>query len=149
LTLPRRSVYFRHAQEKQMTFLRLFDVANPAECYRRQPSIMPQQALALANSPLAWSQARVLAGALEKSSKDSFVTAAFEQLLSRPPTDQERATCEVFLKEQAQRLSDPAKLEAFAADESASVAPSPDPQQRARESLVHVLLNHNDFVTIR
>jgi hypothetical protein len=110
---------------------------------------MPQQALALANSPLAWSQARVLAARLEKSSPDSFVTAAFEQLLSRSPTAEERATCEAFLKQQSQRLSDPAKLEAFTAGEPASVAPSADPQQRARESLVHVLLNHNDFVTIR
>jgi hypothetical protein len=149
LTLPRRSVYFRHAPEKQMTFLRLFDAANPAECYRRQPSIMPQQALALANSPLAWSQARVLAGELAKAPSDSFVTVAFEQLLSRPPTDEERATCETFLKQQCDRLKDPAKLEAFAAGEAPAVGPSADPEQRARESLVHVLLNHNDFVTIR
>ena len=27
--------------------------------------------------------------------------------------------------------------------------PSADPNQRARENLVHVLINHNDFVTIR
>jgi F0F1-type ATP synthase membrane subunit b/b' len=149
LTLARRSVYFRHAPEKQMTFLRLFDAANPAECYRRQPSIMPQQALALANSPLAWSQARVLAATLAKSSGDAFVAAAFEQLLTRPPTQAERSTCEAFLKQQAERLKDPAKLEAFTAGEAPAVAPSADPEQRARESLVHVLLNHNDFVTIR
>ena len=53
LTLGRRSVYFRHAHEKQMTFLQLFDAANPTECYRRHPSVMPQQALALANSSLS------------------------------------------------------------------------------------------------
>ena len=29
------------------------------------------------------------------------------------------------------------------------VKPAADPAQRARESLVHVLLNHNDFVTVR
>jgi hypothetical protein len=46
-------------------------------------------------------------------------------------------------------LKDPAKLEAFAAGEAPAVGPSADPEQRARESLVHVLLNHNDFVTIR
>jgi hypothetical protein len=151
LTLPRRSVYFRHANEKQMVFLRLFDAASPSECYRRQPSIMPQQALALANSPLAWAQARTLAAGLSKSSADApgFVTAAFEQLLTRPPTDAERATCEAFLKDQARRLSEPGKLEPFPAGDPAAVPPSPDPSQRARESLVHVLLNHNDFVTIR
>jgi hypothetical protein len=149
LTVPRRSVYFRHAHEKQMTFLRLFDAASPTECYRRQPSVMPQQALALANSSLSWAEARTLAGELAKSSGDSFVTAAFEQVLCRPPTDEERGTCETFLKDQATRLSEPAKLSAFAAGDNASVPPSPDPRQRARESLIHVLLNHNDFVTIR
>ena len=29
------------------------------------------------------------------------------------------------------------------------IKPAADPAQRARESLVHVLLNHNDFVTVR
>ena len=31
----RRSLYFRHAKEKRMTFLRLFDSANVNSCYRR------------------------------------------------------------------------------------------------------------------
>jgi hypothetical protein len=31
----------------------------------------------------------------------------------------------------------------------AVVAPDTDPHLRARENLVHVLFNHNDFVTIR
>ena len=44
---------------------------------------------------------------------------------------------------------DPAKLTPFESGPKASVKPSADPVQRARESLVHVLLNHNDFVTIR
>jgi hypothetical protein len=29
------------------------------------------------------------------------------------------------------------------------IPPSADPHQRARENLVHVLLNHNDFLTLR
>ena len=29
------------------------------------------------------------------------------------------------------------------------VPPASDPKARARESLVHVLMNHNDFVTVR
>jgi hypothetical protein len=44
---------------------------------------------------------------------------------------------------------EPSKLSAFNGGEQAPVAPSPDPAQRAKEDLVHVLLNHNDFVTIR
>jgi mono/diheme cytochrome c family protein len=54
LTSRRRSVYFRHAHEKQMLFFQLFDPANMNECYRRSESITPQQALAV-------EQARVLA----------------------------------------------------------------------------------------
>ena len=61
LTVPRRSLYFRHAAEKQMEFLQIFDAAGVTECYRRKESILPQQALALANSDLSLRQARRLA----------------------------------------------------------------------------------------
>ena len=147
LTTSRRSMYYRHAHEKQMTFLRLFDAASPNECYRRQHSVIPQQALALANSPVALSHSRVLAAKLKDET--DFVAAAFEQALGRMPTDAERATCDVFLKTQSAQLADPAKLSAFTAGEKPAVEPSADPIQRARENLVQVLLNHNDFVTIR
>src|SRR5262249_61561093 len=60
-TAPRRSLYFRHAKEKRMTFLQMFDSANVIACYRRSESVVPQQALALANSPLSFEQARRLA----------------------------------------------------------------------------------------
>ena len=61
LTRPRRSLYFRHAAEKQMEFLKLFDVAAVTECYQRKESVLPQQALALANSELTIRNARILA----------------------------------------------------------------------------------------
>lgn len=44
---------------------------------------------------------------------------------------------------------DPAKLTAFTNGPEVALKASADPGQRARESLVHVLLNHNDFVTLR
>ena len=79
LKLPRRSVYFRHAQEKQMEFLKLFDSAEVTECYQRKESVLPQQALALANSPVARQHARILARALaaDVSDADAFTVAAF------------------------------------------------------------------------
>ena len=43
LTSRRRSLYFRHAAEKQMEFLTLFDAASVNECYRRSESLVPQQ----------------------------------------------------------------------------------------------------------
>jgi hypothetical protein len=151
LTNRRRSLYFRHAPEKQMEFLSLFDAANVTECYRRSESVVPQQALALANSPLALAMARTLAHSLSREAvaPDEFIIAAFEQVLCRPPTDTEREECGKFLTQQTSLLSDPKKLLAFTAGPSSQVPPSPDPAQRARESLVHVLMNHTDFVTIR
>jgi Protein of unknown function (DUF1553) len=126
LTIPRRSLYFRHAAEKQMEFLQIFDAAGVTECYRRKESILPQQALALANSELSLRTARRIAQLLcNQAGSDSsrFVTAAFEQILSRPPTDAERAECLRYL--------------------------NGDNLARCRNSLVHVLLNHHDFVTMR
>ena len=57
-TVLRRSLYFRQDKERQMTFLSLFDGAKVNECYRRQPTVAPQQALAMYNSKLAASQAQ-------------------------------------------------------------------------------------------
>jgi hypothetical protein len=151
----RRSVYFRHAYEKQMQFLVLFDAANVNECYRRSDSVIPQQALAVANSPLSLSQSRRLAGQITElvgkdiASDRAFVERMFEQVLTRSPTPEERRMCETFLTRQTERLIEPDKLSLFSGDKKSEVPPSPDPHQRSRENLVHVLLNHNDFVTIR
>jgi hypothetical protein len=153
LTSGRRSLYFRHAAEKQMEFLTLFDAAGVNECYRRSESIVPQQALALANSPLALEQSRLLARSLSArigtADAGVFVRAGFEQVLSRPPTAQESALCGQFLREQAALLTDGKTKTATVGAAASAVPPSPDPGQRARENLIHVLMNHNDFVTIR
>jgi len=150
----RRSLYYRHAYERQMQFLQLFDVASVEECYRRSTSVVPQQALALANSPLTLAQSRGLAKRLATSasgpqSEDDFVIAAFETILSRGPSPQEASLCREFLRDQAARLSSPGALTAFTTGPAPGVAPSTDPAQRARENLLLVLFNHVDFVTIR
>jgi hypothetical protein len=157
LTVPRRSVYFRSSKEKKMTYLSLFDNANVTECYQRSESIIPQQALAQANSPLSFAQARLLAKALtgevgsevNPESARRFITTAFEQVLNRSPTADELATCDQFVTEQAQHFATKQSLTAFNSGTANPVKPSDDPQQRARENLIHVLLNHNDFLTIR
>jgi len=120
LTTARRSIYYRHAHEKQAEFLVLFDAASVNECYERTESIIPQQALALANSVLIKTQSRVLAGKLP--SGDGFVETAFRTMLGRPPSPAEREECARFLGQAG---------------------------PKGREGLVHVLFNHNDFVTIR
>ncbi len=153
LSSRRRSLYFRHAAEKQMEFLTTFDAANVTECYRRSQSIVPQQALALANSSLALAQSRLLARALSKEAgpgaDDLFIRAGFEQVLGRPPSANEQAACRKFLADQAALLADRKKLTAFGAGAPGPVPPSAGPALRARESLIHVLLNHHEFVTIR
>jgi hypothetical protein len=153
LTSRRRSLYFRHAAEKQMEFLTLFDAAGVNECYRRSESIVPQQALALANSSLALAQSRLLARSLSAwtgtSDAPSFVRMGFEQVLSRPPTAQELALCLQFLHEQTTLLTGGKTKTASAGAPASPVPPSAEPGQRARENLIHVLMNHNDFVTIR
>ncbi len=118
---PRRSLYFRLNPNAQMQFLKVFDGADPTACYRRSESIMPQQALALTNSALSQQQAKVLA---VKLPQEDFVGRAFETVLGRAPSAAEREKSEAYLSG------------------SASV-------ERGRESLIHVLFNRNEFVTIR
>lgn len=150
-TTPRRSVYFRHAYEKQMPMLVVFDAANPTDCYRRSESIVPQQALALANSPLAIDQSRHAASRLSAEAEDdaAFVSEAYAAILGREPTDSERSACESFLTHQANLLSTPEKLTPSTGTANTSIPPASDAMLRAREDLVHVLFNHNDFVTVR
>jgi hypothetical protein len=139
-----------------MTMLVLFDAASPNECYRRSDSIIPQQALALANSSLALGQSRLLArklwsevGRVGEDRQRDFIQQVYLQILSRPPMDEERTACLQFLTDQAAILSDTSKLTTFSGGIEPKVKPADDPNGRAREDLVHVLINHNDFVTVR
>jgi hypothetical protein len=95
----RRSIYFQHSPDAQMEFLKLFDAPNPAECYMRNESVVPQQALALANSPISAEQARLLAKNIGfDSDPAAFVKAAFETVLGRLPTKEEQSIGERFLQ---------------------------------------------------
>ena len=152
-TIPRRSMYFRHAYEKQMTMLLTFDAANPTDCYRRTTSIVPQQALALSNSGLSVSMARRFEEHRHESAPQlsdvEFVQDCFRRILCRQPTGSERDACLEFLKSQSELLSDADSLTAIESQSMARAEPAGDPHRRARQSLVHVLLNHNDFVSVR
>ena len=155
----RRSLYIRHAYEKQMTMLTTFDAASPNECYRRSPSIIPQQALVLANSPLSRKMASQLAESIRAGipnaettnaeapnaespnaespnaettdlhqaddsiaadQRHKFVEQAFLRVLGRVPDEAELGACVAFLR-----------------------------SGQADTNLVHVLMNHNDFVVVR
>ncbi|HEX7376166.1 MAG TPA: DUF1553 domain-containing protein, partial [Pirellulales bacterium] len=155
LTVPRRSLYFRATPNEKMKLLELFDAADPNACYRRRESVVPQQALALMNSSLAQDHSRALAerlanevGAGDEPTNLAFILAAFETVLSRPPTEQETRSCQHFLQENSARLQQP-NLTAMPAGGAAKRQAAADPRQRARENLLLVLYSHSDFVTIR
>lgn len=123
-TVLRRSLYFRQDKERQMTFLSLFDGAKVNECYQRKSTVAPQQALAMFNSQIAAGQAKKIAESHSTLKGDEFVTTLFEHVLCREPTAEEQAECAQLLKE-------------FKGS------------AEARRQLALILLNHNDFVTIR
>ena len=127
----RRSLYFKHSRDQQDKLLKMFNDADHLQCYRRNESIVPQQALALSNSKLAIEMAGQIAGKIEG---DDFVGATFELLLGRQPDAAERRECEAALAE---------------LEQAASAAKKANPAKRARRGLVHALLNHNDFVSVR
>ena len=154
LSSKRRSLYLRIAAEKEVEFLKIFDGPDPVECYERRPTVMPHQALALANSELAMAQAKLLAAELAKADADDqkkFVRQAFLRVLSREPSGKEMNTCLDFLKHQTQRLAAaaPTNKAEEPKDKTKQKAHPTPPAQRAREDLVLVLFNHNDFVTVR
>ncbi len=136
-TTSRRSLYFVHSHNDQQKFLSIFDDANVLECYRRAESILPQQALALQNSQLALTAAEKITARLDtpaNATDGDFLRAAFEAILGQSPTAEERIECALALRE----------LQALASKEKRAT-----PGRHARTTLVHALLNHNDFVTIR
>jgi hypothetical protein len=139
LTTTRRSLYYSVFPENggKDPLGELFDAPDPAECYRRTRSVVPQQALALANSDLAHRTSQLVATQVAAEcgdAEETFIAIAFERVLSRSATPEEKAASLRFLERQRQLASEQA---------------SGDPPREARESLVRALLNHNDFVGIR
>jgi hypothetical protein len=135
-----------------MEFLTLFDGPSVTECYRRHETTLPQQALALANSDLSARQSRVLARALAESSgsdPSAFTLAAFERVLSRTPTRDELVECVSFLQHRERSATASAATTPAPPADPEGKTPSTSPALRARENLVHVLMNHHDFVMIR
>jgi len=130
----RRSLYFFHSAIDRNRFLTTFDDADPLDCYRRRESIVPQQALALSNSKLALNAADKIAKNLDvtfgKANDRDFARTAFSLLLAQNPTDDELSACEKAMIRWRELHAK-------------------DGGQRARMLLVHALLNHNEFVTVR
>jgi mono/diheme cytochrome c family protein len=134
----RRSLYYVHSHNEHQKFLSMFDDASVLECYRRAQSIVPQQALALENSPLATAAAEKItqriAAAHPNLSDREFIEAAFTIVLASKPTTDEAVVVLEAIEHLRKPQSEPGR---------------PTSESAIRVSIVHVLLNHNDFVTIR
>jgi hypothetical protein len=148
-TSRRRSLYLTHHAEARLPFLELFDAADACDAYRRTTSVVPQQALALVNNDLLIELSRALADRLwaatadasrgsEKSARDeAFLTAVFEQILTRLPTPSEQVLARGFLAKQAALFG-----------RGGDATAAGDASALARRDLVHALFSHNDFITI-
>lgn len=129
----RRTLYYSCQPEEdgKSSLGMLFDGPDASDCYRRTQTVIPQQSLALTNSPLVHELSSGIVMQIEsrmpqgtQSDPTSFVQSAFGSILSRSPSQQELQLCLEYLSESTDA-----------------------PMLRA--SLVRVLLNHNDFITIR
>ena len=137
----RRSLYFFHSNNERNLFLTTFDEAAVKECYQRDQSIVPQQALALSNSRLVQQASRQIAQRLGTSlaagigqtaeGEAEFIRRAWRLLLGIVVGPEEMAAC-------GQALAD------WRGQETPDKA-----EAAARANLVWALLNHNDFVTLR
>jgi hypothetical protein len=147
----RRSLYLRQTPDSQAEFLRLYDQPMPNDCYVRPESVIPQQALASANSTFFQEASRLLAKSLngQHPTDEDFIGAAFDTILGAPPTVLELAESRKFLASQSTLLAHPERLTRFSEVVDTHVPPAPDSRQRARENLIHALMNHNEFITVR
>ncbi len=127
----RRSLYFFHSNNDRSMFLTTFDEALVKDCYRREQSIVPQQALALSNSQLALDAAKQIARRLSEGVPDeaTFVRDAFRVITGINPGAAE-------IEASVAALETWRKLPGGTAE-------------TARANLVWTLINHNDFVTLR
>ena len=136
----RRSLYFWHSDIDRNLFLTMFDDATVKECYRRDQSIVPQQALALSNAAIVHDSAATIAERIISAgtaagagmSDEAFLDRAFVMLLDRRPSADERAACSAAI----------GKWRALGKPAGAGADP-------ALVHMVWALLNHNDFVTLR
>jgi len=127
----RRSLYFLHSNNDRNLFLTTFDEASVKDCYRRENSIVPQQALALTNSRLVLEASQTIAGRLTETcpESDGFIRAAFVTVPGIHPGDDEMAASRNALDAWRQLPG--------------------GTMETARTYLIRALINHNDFVTVR
>lgn len=143
-TSNRRSLYFKHDRDHQDLFLKKFDDADHLQCYRRQESIVPQQALALANSKLTLDMVGEIIELLQKQTPPndalSFINRSFKLILGRLPNKEEKQICLNLLHNIDPSSSPPLSTKAKTNIKNLV---------RRKVIMIFALINHNDFITIR
>jgi len=128
-TSARRSLYFFHSNNDRSLFLTTFDEALVKDCYRREQSIVPQQALALSNSGLVLEVSAQISKRLSVESDLEFIRKAFRVLIGIEANENEVRESELAIG-------------AWRALPNAT-------SESARTNFIWTLINHNDFVTLR
>ena len=111
----RRTLYSEVSRHELHQMLRLYDFPeSTAHSPKREPTTTPLQQLFVLNGPLVREQSKNLARQLlaEFESRSDRVTAAYERLFSRPPTDAEQQLADDFL--QPAESESPASEQAWA-----------------------------------
>ena len=123
----RRSLYYEVYPEDggHLPEATVFDPPDPVECFRRTTTVVPQQALALSNSSLVHDAATATVTIIDQLAQTDadWIEAAFRRVLSRSPSVAERKVATRFLGATA--------------------------STEKKRALLRVLLNHNDFISIR
>ena len=153
--LYRRSVYTFWRRTGPAPMLEAFDVPKRVVCVaRRDTTNTSLQALVLLNGPQFVEASRVLAENLHRAhpgQRDALVTAAFHQLLSRPPDATEQTILGHLYDEQLAHFR--AHPESAAASLAVGATPCdatlPAPEIAATATLVNTLMNHDTFVVKR
>ena len=128
----RRSLYIFSKRGLQVPTLTVFDAPDTTlPCGKRDVTITAPQALALLNNSFVHEQSQALAKRSVGNDLHSRVKSAWKFALGREPSELELASALEHLARQKQNLQD-----------------DPKGEERAFESLCHVLLNMNEFIYV-
>ena len=83
--------YIFHSNNSRNLFLTMFDEALVTDCYQRETSIVPQQALAMANSTMVLNETKPIAAYIASKTQDdnAFIEYSFQHILGVEATAEE------------------------------------------------------------
>ena len=138
----RRTIYYRYRSGENIPLLTMFDAANVSECYRRHETIVPQQALALEQRHGVGrrrpNRVEIRQRLRRRPRCASRIRLCGFREHSRPGTERRRMRAHA-------RPGCPGSPRRLPRKEKPPLGRS----AVARSALIHVLLNHNDFISIR